>query len=353
MGFRKAAPKQSALKMAIYGKAGSGKTFTALLIAEGIAAWLGKRIAFIDTERGTDFYAREVPERKVHPQAWDFDALYTRSLTEATKEARALDPEVYGVIVVDSWTALWEATKEAYRGKRTSLGGIPINAWGRVKAPYKAFERWLLNSPFHVIICGREGNEFESDDAGEMVHVGTKMKAEGETPYEPGILLRMRPERSQSGATTYACLAEKDRTGLLAGRVIEWPTFENIAKPMLELLGTEQGQVDDVHTTATKDAEALSVADAEQQDHTERVVTEYTAKFQLCKTDADVARLNDGITPKLKATLTTEGVDALKQAFHAACKRVGIDSAADLKAAVAKYLETDGKGKGSKKGGSK
>src|SRR2546430_9051131 len=39
-----------------------------------------KRIAYVDTERGTDFYAQEVKDRQVHPAAFDFDALYTKSI---------------------------------------------------------------------------------------------------------------------------------------------------------------------------------------------------------------------------------------------------------------------------------
>jgi pantothenate kinase-related protein Tda10 len=57
-GFRKAKGEQAAIKMGLYGPPGSGKTFTSLLIAEGLAAITGKRIAYVDTERGTDFYSQ-------------------------------------------------------------------------------------------------------------------------------------------------------------------------------------------------------------------------------------------------------------------------------------------------------
>ena len=36
-GFRKAKAEQAALKIGLYGPPGSGKTFTSLLIAEGLA----------------------------------------------------------------------------------------------------------------------------------------------------------------------------------------------------------------------------------------------------------------------------------------------------------------------------
>jgi pantothenate kinase-related protein Tda10 len=57
-GFRKAKAEQAALKIGIYGPPGSGKTFTSLLIAEGLGKISGKRVAYVDTERGTDFYAQ-------------------------------------------------------------------------------------------------------------------------------------------------------------------------------------------------------------------------------------------------------------------------------------------------------
>ena len=83
-GFRKAKAEQAALKIGLYGPPGSGKSFTSLLLAEGLVKNTGKRIAFVDTERGTDFYCQAVAQRAIHPEAFDFDAIYTRSITEVT-----------------------------------------------------------------------------------------------------------------------------------------------------------------------------------------------------------------------------------------------------------------------------
>src|SRR5688572_4605716 len=106
-GFQRAKAEQAAIKMGIYGPPGAGKTFTSLLIAEGLAKASGKRIAYVDTEHGTDFYCKAVPTRAVHPEAFDFDALYTRSLTEVMAAVRGLKADEYGVIVLDSITHLW------------------------------------------------------------------------------------------------------------------------------------------------------------------------------------------------------------------------------------------------------
>src|SRR5581483_12481399 len=105
--FSKPQSLKAALKMALYGPAGAGKTFSALLLAEGLAKHSGKRIAYADTERGTDFYAQAVPERRVHPEAFDFDVLYTKSTTEVLAAMRALDPATHGVLVIDSITHVW------------------------------------------------------------------------------------------------------------------------------------------------------------------------------------------------------------------------------------------------------
>jgi pantothenate kinase-related protein Tda10 len=66
-GFRKAKAEQAALKIGLYGPPGSGKSFTSLLLAEGLVKNTGKRIAFVDTERGTDFYGGVRLRRHLHP----------------------------------------------------------------------------------------------------------------------------------------------------------------------------------------------------------------------------------------------------------------------------------------------
>ena len=187
-GFRKAKAEQAFLKMEMYGAAGSGKTFTSLLVAEGLANTYGKRVAFVDTEHGTDFYCQEVPERRVHPASFDFDTVYSRSITEIDREIRSLKPTEYSVLIVDSFTHLWEAAKAAYGGKRTKQGGIPLQAWGSIKAPYKRLLEYCMSAPMHFILCARESNVFETnDETGELKMVGTRPEAEGKTSYEPHI----------------------------------------------------------------------------------------------------------------------------------------------------------------------
>lgn len=263
----------------MYGPPGSGKTFTALLWAEGLAEYRGKRIAYVDTERGTDFYAQDIPDREIHPKAFDFDCIYTRSLAEALGEVITLDPEVYGVIVIDSISHMWEAAIAAYEGKLTKGETIPMHAWGTIKRPYKALVNFLMESPMDIFILGRQKNVFKTV-AGQMEHVGVSMKAEGETQYEPHIQLRMEclVSRSDTTRSVSAIYVEKDRSGILS-KSIKNATFEDI-RPILPYLGEEQAKMDDEDTRLENDAELFEEAkkkDAKKEAKSSRLFGELQA----------------------------------------------------------------------------
>ncbi len=188
-------------------------------MSEDLARWKGRRVAFCDTEMGTSFYAQPVPQRAAHPEAFDFEVLHTRSVTDVLAAVRSLDPDVHGVVVVDSVSHLWDACGNAYAGKLTRNGGIPLHAWGAVKKPYKDLMNLLLPLPVHVILCGRQGIDYGEDEgSGELKQVGFRLRAEGETVYEPDVLVRMESHKvNRRQAATVLAHVEKDRTGILAG----------------------------------------------------------------------------------------------------------------------------------------
>jgi hypothetical protein len=302
--------------MGIYGLAGSGKTFTTLLLTEGLAKATGKRVAVVDTERGTDFYCQAVSERTVHPGAFDFDAIYTRSITEVMEALRTLNPDNYCAVVIDSITHIWEAAIAAYSGKLTKIDTIPLMAWSKIKKPYKEIMQFLLSSPLHVFIVGRQGNEFEKDEqSGELAKIGVKMKAEGETPYEPHILIRMEAEKSKNGNAVITAFAEKDRTGILAGKTIQYPSFDTIVKPLLGLLGKHQAQVEDADETAARDAEKLSAGDDAKEKDGDLILRKFTARMILCETYEQLQTLGKEITPALKKQMTTSQVAELRAKY--------------------------------------
>lgn len=316
-GFRKAKAEQAALKLGMYGPPGSGKTFTALLISEGLAKHTGKKIAYVDTEHGSDFYCQAVSTRRVHPEAFDFDALYTRSITEVEDAVKKLNGE-YGIIVIDSITHLWEAAIAAYGGKQTSIGTIPMHAWGKIKKPYKNIMSTLLGSSAHVIICGRQGVEYATDEeTEELKAVGLKMKAEGETPYEPHILLRMEAQkpRKTNEVAQIVAYAEKDRTGVLAGRSFVNPTFETLCAPILGLLGGVQAQMATGEETASLDAETIAAQEVERQRVSYQHYRDFVAQITLVKTVPELKSLGKEINPALKAQMTPEDLANLREKY--------------------------------------
>lgn len=318
-GFRKAKAEQAALKIGMYGPPGSGKTFTSLLLAEGLGKASGKRVAYVDTEHGTDFYCKAVPSRAMHPEAFDFDALYTRSLTETLQAVRGIKPAEYGVVVIDSITHLWEAARAAYTGKQTKAGTIPMHAWGKIKAPYKELMSLLLSSPMHVLICGRQGTEYETDEeTDELKAIGYKMKAEGETAYEPHILIRMeaiKPRKSNEVATIVA-YAEKDRTGVLSGRTFANPTFDTLCKPLLPLLGETQARIETADEAAMQDAEQLANAERERTASSTNHLRTFSARIALATTEKDLKAIGKEITPQVKAQMIPADVASLRDTYQ-------------------------------------
>jgi AAA domain len=316
--FQKPQPLKAALKMALFGPAGSGKTFTALLIAEGLANLAqGKRVALVDTEQGTAFYSQDVPARQPHPKAFDFDVLHTRSITEVLTALRAIDPARHGVVVIDSISHLWDSCKNAYTGKLTRQGSIPFHAWANIKKPYRELMHRLLTAPYHVLICGRQAVEYGEDETtGELAGIGYRMRAEGETGYEPDVLLRLEQRRAKNEARAIPVAhVEKDRTGVLAGRSIPGPAFDNVAKPLLGLLGATQASQPSDDEVGLLDAETLAREQAEQERQSLELAQNYTERFRAALTPADLTAVGQELTVAMKAKLIPADLERVRRAY--------------------------------------
>ena len=190
--FKTAECEQAFLKMAMFGSAGSGKTFTALLYAEQLAKDMGKKVYLLDTENGYQFYVVNVPERKVHPEKFDVKVHHTHSLAEMNEEIGNL-PEDCGVLIFDSLTQAWSSAKDHVpEEKKNNVGAIPLHLWGSVKKPYKELVKKLMNGMFHTFVLIREKNSFDDDGAGGLRMTGKLPQCESESPYEFNMLYGIR-----------------------------------------------------------------------------------------------------------------------------------------------------------------
>jgi hypothetical protein len=245
--------------------------------------------------------------------------LHTRSVTEAIGAIRGLDPAVHGVVIIDSISHIWDACRNAYSGKLTRQGGIPLHAWAAIKKPYKELMNLLLSSPIHVIFCGRQGIDYGEDEGtGELKQLGFRLRAEGETGYEPDVLVRLETHKANRKApATILAHVEKDRTGILAGSTIEWPRFENIAQPLLGLLGAKQTPLPSDEEVALRDAEALERREEERQQRSADLASDYASQIAEATTAEDLRHVGQRLTPEVKAQLVTRDLERVRHVYAA------------------------------------
>jgi hypothetical protein len=170
-----------------------------------------------------------------------------------------------------------------------------------------------------VLLCGRQGIDYgEDDQSGELKSVGFKMRAEGETAYEPDVLIRLESHKAnRKQAAIPLAHVEKDRSGVLAGQTIPWPAFDNVARPLLGLLGPTQLALPSDEEVGIQDAEALARQEAEQALRSAELATEVTARFAQAETLAQLQRLAGELTPAVKATLAAKDLARVRSAYAA------------------------------------
>jgi hypothetical protein len=259
MGLLRPATNQTAfLKAGILGFAGSGKTFTAKELAVGLAKLIGaKKVAFFDTETGSDFLIPAFNEAGI-------ELLVLKSRSFADLKTFMAEAEAVGTVaIIDSVTHVWTDLVEGYRRRLNRRNGLRMDDWGPIKSEWGQFTNAYINAKCHAILCGRAGYEYEyqiDDETNkkELVKTGTKMKAEGEMSYEPSLLLEIERvnadatvERGKRSGWIHRCYVLKDRTNLMNGDTIDNPTFESFA-PVIGFLnlGGEHVGVGASHRTS-------------------------------------------------------------------------------------------------------
>lgn len=241
--LRKAKNETAYLKVGIQGFAGSGKTYTASRLAIGLSQAIGDRkpVAFFDTETGSDWLIRDFEEAGI-----ELLVAKTRSFADLLsfmQEAEA----TCSVAIIDSITHVWTELRIAYEEKYRRRNGLEFQDWAKVKKEWQRFTDSFLNSRLHVIVCGRAGYEYEyekDEETGkkDLVKTGTRMKTEGEMAYEPSLLIEMErlPKAGVMGnpklkGFVNRAVILKDRTTLMNGEEIDYPTYESF-RPIIQRL---------------------------------------------------------------------------------------------------------------------
>jgi hypothetical protein len=154
--FRPAVRENVPLLIGLAGGTGSGKTYSAMMLAKGIAGT--NRFAVIDTENG---------RAKHYADLFEFDVadLTAPFRPQAYADAiQAADEKGYPVIVVDSMSHEWSGDggcldwhEEEMRGQETRK----MTAWIKPKMAHKQMVSRMLQVNAHVILCFRAEEKLE------------------------------------------------------------------------------------------------------------------------------------------------------------------------------------------------
>jgi hypothetical protein len=220
--FQKATRKKAKLRLALLGPSGAGKTWTALTIARG----LGKRIAVIDSERGSaSLYAGDAADFDV----LELETFSPRTYVEAIQDA---EREGYDVIVVDSLTHAWSgkggALEMVDNVSKRSQSGNSFNAWREVTPEHNALVDAMLMCKAHLIATLRVKTEYvlEEDHRGKKVpkKVGMQPIQRDGLEYEFTLVADMNLQ--------HELIVTKTRCKLFDNAVIPRPDGE-VAKKLL------------------------------------------------------------------------------------------------------------------------
>ena len=227
------------IKAAFEGFAGSGKTFTAAKLAIGLHRRIGsqKPIMIADSETASKFLIRVFRDAKI-----DVRVKQTRSLLDLEKLMDFGKAGAFDILLIDSISHFWENFTESYKAKK-GRDRLEFQDWGIIKPEWKRrFSDRFVMDPLHIIFTGRAAYEYdnEMDDRGkrQVYKSGVKMKAEGETAYEPDVVVYMeRREELLVGEKKVWRDATilKDRADLIDGQTFQDPSYDVFA-PVVDFL---------------------------------------------------------------------------------------------------------------------
>jgi hypothetical protein len=235
--FHQAERRMSKLRLAIAGPAGSGKTYSALLIAFGMEAQSSKpkaqgaRIALIDTERGSgDLYA--------HLGRYDVCSITAPFEPEKyTAAIQAAEEAGYEVIIIDSLSHAWsgEGGILDLHGHLADRSGNSWAAWRKVTPKHNRLVEAMLQSSCHIIATMRSKMEYtQATENGK-----TAVKKLGMNPiqrdgmeYEFTLFLDLDLD--------HLATATKDRTTLFDGKFFK--PSQDTGRSLMAWLGEGRGQ---------------------------------------------------------------------------------------------------------------
>jgi hypothetical protein len=200
MELRKAQKSRSKLRIGVSGVSGSGKTYSALLLASGLTDW--DKVCIIDTENGSaDLYDSLGEYNVITLQAPFSPERYIQAIETAEKAGME-------VIIIDSISHEWDG-KGGCLEIVESLGG-KFQDWGKVTPRHQRFIQKILQSPCHIIATVRRKQDYAmvQDQSGRVKVEKKGLKEVTREGFEYELTL------SFDIAQNHLATTSKDRTSL-------------------------------------------------------------------------------------------------------------------------------------------
>lgn len=203
MQLRPSERKKAKIKMALQGSAGGGKTYSSLLLAQGLANGDFTKVAIIDTENGSaDLYA--------HLGQYNVLTLTPPFTPENyIKAIEICEKAGMEIIIIDSISQSWDYLLDYH----ANLSGNSFQNWAKITPRQKAFVDKLLQTGAHVIATMRTKQDYvlnQKDGKYIPEKVGLKAIQRDGLDYEFTLVFEIDIK--------HYSVASKDRTGLFMGK---------------------------------------------------------------------------------------------------------------------------------------
>jgi hypothetical protein len=203
MQLRKATRQKAKIRLGLSAVSGGGKTFSAILIAKGLAKGDLSKVAIIDTENGSaDLYAHLGPYNVITL----LPPYSPERYVEAIKSCEAAGIEV---IIIDSITHEWSG-KGGILEIGDGMTGNSFTKWAVLTPRHNAFISSILTSTSHIITTVRRKQDYEmtKDNSGKAKIEKLGLKEETREGFEFELTANLELDIKHNAS------ASKDRTGL-------------------------------------------------------------------------------------------------------------------------------------------
>lgn len=271
--------EQAKIKIGLQGASGSGKSYSALLLAYGLTNdW--SKIVVIDTENKSS---------SLYSHLGEFNILDLKPPFSPERYIEAINLCVkhdMKVIIIDSISMEWEYVLDAH----SQLTGNSYTNWARFTPRHQKFIQTILHADAHVICTLRSKQDYvlTENEKGKIApeKVGMRAIQRDGTDYELTLLFEL--DIKHNASTT------KDRTGLFSGK----PSFKISEATGREILNwCQTGKIAEVdYETLIKGCNNLSELLALFESVSKEIQQQYNYNFNQRKLQLNPNYASNGIS---------------------------------------------------------